>query len=571
MKTTKYILKTIKAEGVDKVFLVPGGVVDPFLEEFGEATGVEGIVAAHEAGAAYMADGYARASGRFGVCMGIGGPGVANMVGPLAAAYADKSPVLTIAGEVPTDWEGRGGFQDASPAGINDINFMSAVTAFAEEVPQANMVPHHLKMAMRTMLGMELLPVCLSLPKQLQTQDVDSAPPAESERIKETPRILDREEATKLVEKLQKTERIVILAGNGLVRSEAGDVLLAFAEKYGVPVASTLRAKGIFPEDHSLSLGVFGYAGTKHSTEALLNHENDLLLVLGSSLNQRDTMVWNKKLKPKHGICQVDINPNVFDRNYPVDMTITSDGRELLSWLMNDQDDSVVKALEASRGARERWVADLKEKPRFFSPEHMESDVVPMHPARVVCELRKATPRNGTVLVDSGAHRAFTGLYWESYAPNQYLTSTTLAPMGWGIPAGVGAKVARPDDPCVVVTGDGCMLMHGIELQTAAHHKLPMVIVVINNSALGNVYLRAKEVSKGAGELTSLSTHDWAAFSRSLGGEGVVVEKAADLAAAFAKAFEYKGPFVVDARCDPNQKTPITPWEEARQEWADDH
>jgi len=571
MKATTYILKTIKSEGVDHVFLVPGGVMDPFLREFGEGTGVQGIVAAHEAGAAYMADGYARASQRFGVCMGIGGPGVANMVGPLAAAYADQSPVLAIVGEVPTDWEGRGGFQDASPAGLNDIGFLKTITEFAVETPIIELIPHHLNTAMHSMLGVELRPVVVSLPQQIQTQELDPNRLRSIQYLKETPRLLDRQAAMGLASALQKAEKFVILAGNGAARSDATDEMVAFAEKYCIPVATTLRAKGVFPEDHPLSLGVFGYAGTPHATQALLRHENDLLLVLGSSLNQRDTMVWNRALRPTHGIFQVDINPDVFDRSYPVDASITSDVRELLEWLLNHEGMDFDEALKASQPARESWVASIRKLPRFYDEETQTSDAVPMHPARVVTELRRATPRESVILVDSGAHRAFTGHHWTSYAPQQYLTSTMLAPMGWAIPAAVGAKTARPELPCVVVTGDGCMLMHGIELQTAAHHNLPIVIVVINNSALGNVYLRAKQVSESAGNLTRLSTHNWAQFAQALGGDGVVVESPDQLPQAFDRAFQATGPFVVDARCDPNFKTPITPWEQAKQEWVDDH
>ena len=571
MKVTQFILKSIKQEKVDYVFLVPGGVTDPFLPEFGNEIGVQGIVAAHEAGAAYMAEGYARASRRFGVCMGIGGPGMANMVGPLAAAYADGSPVLAIAGEVPTDWEGRGGFQDASPAGLNDISFLQPVTNYAVQVPISELIPHHLNAALHSMLGIEMRPVCISIPKQLQTEELSETNLSPISYLQETPRLLDRKAAADLAEAIQKSERTVILAGNGAARSDATDALIGLAEKYHIPVATTLRAKGVFPEDHPLSLGVFGYAGTPQATEALLQHENDLLLVLGSSLNQRDTMVWNKKLRPTHGIHQVDINPSVFDRNYPVDKRITSDIRELLQWLLKREDEDFDQALQASKAVREAWVSQIREKPRYYEVENTGSDEVPMHPARAISELRKAAPRDSVILVDSGAHRAFTGHYWTSYSPNEYLTSTTLAPMGWAIPAAVGAKVARPDQPCIVVTGDGCMLMHGIELQTAAHHNLPIVIVVINNSALGNVYLRAKEVSQSAGDLTRLSTHNWAQFAQSMGGDGVVVEQPEDLPGAFAKAFQAGRPFVVDIRCNPDLPTPITSWEDARQEWQDDH
>ena len=586
--TTKYVLDTIARQGVDHVFMVPGGVVDPFLDQFGEGENdVKAIVAANEAGAAYMADGYARASGLFGVCLAIGGPGIANMVGPLAAAFADGSPVLALAGEVPTDWDGRGGFQDASAGGVNDIGFLSAVTALAREIPEAKMVPHLLDTALRTMLGRDQKPVSLSFPKQIQTECINPGEEYEAciscDNI--SPRAIDLAACQKLLSALDKTGggNIAILAGSGSLRSEASEQLLAFAEKYHIPVATTLKAKGVFPETHPLSLGVFGYAGTHHSTQALLNRDknnkrcpnagiedNRLLLVLGSSLNQRDTMRWDEHLKPQAGIYQVDVNISSFSKNFPVDTPINGDVRSVLQWLLEERQSEQLTRLLNGKEQRQQWLDSIKEKPRFYQNEDRQSTAIPMHPARVITELQIIAPKNTVIIADSGAHRAFAGHYWQSHAPREYLTATALAPMGWAIPAGIGAKIACPQKPCVVVTGDGCMLMNGIEIQTAAHNKIPLIVLVINNAALGNVYLRAK--TPIAKKLTSLTTHDWVAFSRALGGDGFTVEDPADLSLAFDRAFAARGPFVIDARCSPDYETPINPWRKAVEHasWAED-
>lgn len=589
--TAEYVLDTIAKQGVKHVFMVPGGVVDPFLDHFGEGEEqVKAIVAANEAGAAYMADGYARASGKFGVCMGIGGPGIANMVGPLAAAYTDGSPVLTLAGEVPTEWSGRGGFQDASAAGLNDIGFLSSVTALSLEVPSSHMVPHMLDTALRKMLGRDQRPVSLSFPKQIQTEQIEVNPEnhkcIQCENI--SPRAIDVSACKQLLMGLADASQtgkanIAILAGSGTVRSEASEALVAFAEKYHIPVATTLKAKGVFPETHPLSLGVFGYAGTNHSTLALLNGDQDnpncpnqgiadnqLLLVLGSSLNQRDTMRWDDHLKPEQGIYQVDVNISSFSKNFPVDVAINGDVKTVLEWLLDAEQEKQLTPLIDNKPDRQSWLDGIQDKPRFYNKEDCQSDAIPMHPARVIADLQKLAPENTVIIGDSGAHRAFAGHYWQSSGPRKYLTATALAPMGWAIPAGVGAKVANPDNPCVVVTGDGCMLMNGIEIQTAARNQLPLIVLVVNNSALGNVYLRAQ--TPIAKELTSLNTHDWAAFSRSLGGDGIIVEDPADLPKAFDQAFAAKGPFVIDARCDPHFKTPINPWRNAiaHPSWAED-
>ena len=577
--TARYIFNTIINQGVKYIFMVPGGVVDPFLDQFGEEDkDVKGIVAANEAGAAYMADGYARASGLFGVCMGIGGPGIANMMGPLASAYCDGVPILALVGEVPTSWDGRGGFQDASAAGVNDIGFLSDVTAMALEVETANMVPHMLDTALRTMLASEQRPVGLSFPKQIQTEKIANAVltnnAIQCENI--SPRAIDIGACNKLLDKLNQvgSGNIAILVGSGGIRSQLDRELIDFAEKYHIPVATTLKAKGVFPEGHELSLGVFGYAGTEHSTLALLNNDpsniqcpnsgvadNQLLLVLGSSLNQRDTMRWDKNLKPEAGICQVDVNIATFSKNFPIDMPINGDVRSVLSWLLEQGDLGRLDNFSVDNGSREQWLASIRSRPRYYQNENRGCHAIPMHPARVITELQAIAPENSVIIADSGAHRAFAGHYWQSQGPREYLTAATLAPMGWAIPAGIGAKVACPDKPCVVVTGDGCMLMHGIEIQTAAHHKIPLVVLVINNSALGNVYLRAK--TPIAKKLTTLGTHDWAAFSRSLGGDGIIVNDPEELAEAFDLAFAAQGPFVIDARCDPDYETPINPWRTA--------
>lgn len=569
----RFVLGALKQEGIGHVFMVPGGLLDAFMPEFGANTGVTAVVAAHEGGAGYMADGYSRASGRFGVCMGIGGPGAANLIAALANAFADESPIFALTGEVQSDWEGRGSFQDGSGAGLNDIALMRPVTAYAIEVPAVSVLPHHLHVALRTMLGSAARPVFLSLPQQLQTQPVTAPYEPLTFGVSRPPRLLDHAAALGVRARLESGPRIAILAGNGCVRSGAGADLVKVAEALGIPVASTLRAKGVFPEDHPLSLGVFGYGGTRHSTLALTPEDDpgpdappaaelkaDVLLILGSGLSQRDTMCWSPDL-PKVTV-QVDIDPTAFGRDYPVTAPVVGDAREFLRWLLSDPASNA--ALAASRPLRDAWVAKLRATPRLYDVANTLSNSVPIHPARAVAELRRAAPRDCVLLVDSGAHRVFGGHYWESHLPGRYLTATTMAPMGWAIPAAIGAKLARPELPCAVITGDGCMLMHGIEIQTAAHHGLAIVFVVINNGALGNVYLRAKQMGQSAAELSLLRTHDWARFAQSLGAEGVVVEQPGELAAAFEEAFASRKTFVVDVRCDRDANTPVAPWNRAK-------
>ena len=302
----------------------------------------------------------------------------------------------------------------------------------------------------------------------------------------------------------------------------------------------------------------------------LAREANQLERDISQQVTQLDPSLLKIPGCAKKKLIQVDIDPTSFGQNYEVDTIVCSDIRTVLEWLLT-KNDGVATALAGTADARAAWMQEVRSLPRFYDGDNRDSDAMPIHPARIVAELRKAAPRDTVMLVDSGAHRAFTGHYWESYAPRQYLTATTLAPMGWAIPAALGAKLARSDLPTAVVTGDGCMLMHGIEIQTAAHHGVPIVFVVFNNHALGNVYLRARNQSESAAKLTLLGDHDWVGFARSLGADGVRVETPGDLASAFERAFAATGPFLVDVRCDPEATTPVTPWNEAKQEWMDDH
>jgi len=576
MKATQYILHAIASEGVKHVFMVPGGLIDPFYPDLGGPAGIRPIVAAHEGGAAYMADGYARASGRLGVCFAIGGPGVTNTVTALATALTDRSAVLLISGEVPTDWEGRGGFQDASASGLNDIEILRPVTAYSMEVEDVHLLDHHLRSALAKTLMPESSPVHLSVPRNIQTAEIQSEYSPIFPALYQH-RFVDKEALSAFWDLLvpgrtfsECATRVAILAGQGVESSRCGDALQKFAERYHIPIATTLRAKGVVPEDHPLSFGVFGYSGTRHATELLLG-QMDILLVLGSGLNQRDTMYWNEALRPSRGIVQVDLDASAIARNFPVNVGVVGDCGKAIQALM-DADNELLRWLDGGKTDRQNWIETVRSSgPLLYDAENCVSNETPIHPARVITELRNVMPRDTVALVDSGAHRAFAGHYWKSYGPSQYISATNLGPMGWAIPAGIGAKLARPQFPCVVITGDGCMLMHGMEVQTAARFGVPVIWVVVNNGALGNVYLRAKKQGPGPAALTSLPIHDWAGFARSLGAEGATVEAPEELAPAFKAALEADRPYVVDVRCGKDYPTPVTPWSVAAKEWMDNH
>ncbi|MCB1489325.1 MAG: thiamine pyrophosphate-binding protein [Bauldia sp.] len=569
MLGTDFILRSLVADNIDHLFLVPGGLVDPFMPAIGRVPELTPIVAAQEGGAAYMADGYARASGKFGACLCIGGPGVTNTVTAMSAALIDESPVLLITGEVANYMEGLGLFQDASAGTYNDSLILAPVTGESYSIPDIRLLPQKMRGAVKRMLDGVRIPVHLSIPRDVQTGEVDVAPaPLAADFLDSEP--LDPQAAARLWSLLGSVEaapRVAILIGGGVISDDASADIVKAAERFDIPVATTEHAKGVIPEDHPLSLGVFGYAGTRHATDAILNSDLDLLIVLGATLNVRDSMYWSARLKPKLGILSVNISAVHVDCHTPDEHFVRGHGGAFARWLL-DADDATARPLSKGAAARKTWVESVRKEERYYDIGNTTSDQMPIHPARVIADTRKTMPRDTIAIVDSGAHRAFAVHYWDSYGPRQFLTASGLGPMGWGIGAGIGARAARPESPVVVFTGDGCMQMHGIEVQSAARFGLPVIYVVSNNQVLGNVWLRMRELGPIPMELTETVDHDWAGFARSLGAEGMTIRKPEEFAPALEKALESNRTVVIDVKTDRSADTPVEPYAEAKAGWS---
>jgi acetolactate synthase I/II/III large subunit len=361
--------------------------------------------------------------------------------------------------------------------------------------------------------------------------------------------------------------RIAVLAGAGVEHDAAAARLKEIAERWSIPVATTLRAKGVFSEDHPLSLGVFGYAGTRHATAAILGGELDCLLVLGSGFNERDTMHWTVRERSKAFMIHVNTDMEELTANGDLGHVVPGSCHAFLDF-MHERAAEVAPALTAGAPRRREWLAAIKATPRLYDIENLNRRTAPVHPAAAIAALRKALPRDGIVLVDSGAHRAFAGHYWTAYEPRSYISATNLGPMGWAIPAAVGVQCARPGRRVAVITGDGCMQMHGIEVQTAARYRLPIVYVVINNSALGNVWLRARQYGALPAELTSIPDHDWAGFARALGAQGFTVRDPAQLEATFQQALAADTTALVDVKADKNCPIPVYDFSAGARAWS---
>ena len=566
---TDYILEALAAEGLGHLFMVPGGLVDPFLPALARQRKLTPVVAAHEGGAVYMADGYARASGSFGAALGIGGPGCCNMATAVAAAKTDGSPVLVMTGEVPLDLEDRGTFQDASQATLDDTAVMAPLTRLSKTVASAKNLNHWFRHALTAMWAQPRGPVHLSLTHDALAGECAADYVAVSGFFAHAWRLSMEAAETALrllADKAGAKSRIAILAGAG-VEHDAAARLKEIAERWSIPVATTLRAKGVFPEDHALSLGVFGYAGTRHATAAILDGDIDCLLVLGSGFNERDTMHWTVRERSKAFMIHVNTDMEELTANGDLGHVVPGSAHAFLD-LMHERAAALARPLAAGEARRREWLSAIKAQPRLHDVENLSRSTTPIHPAAAIAALRKALPRDGIVLVDSGAHRAFAGHYWSAYAPRTYISATNLGPMGWAIPAAVGVQCARPDRRVAVITGDGCMQMHGIEVQTAARYRLPIVYVVINNSAVGNVWLRARQYGALPAELTSIPDHDWAGFARALGAQGFTVRDPAELESTFQKALAADATALIDVKADKNCVTPVYDFSAGARAWS---
>lgn len=317
MNVAEYLLAAVRDQGVDHVFMDPGGLNDAFMLPMTGTVGLRTIVAAFEGGAAYMADGYARATGGLGVCFGIGGPGVLNMTTALAAAAADRSTLIAISGEVPRTWEGMGGFQDASGAALDDVSVLKPLTGLSVSLSSVAVVPHHLRHAI-THAFAQRRPAHLSVPVDVQTASIAASWQPAPEQLTH-PRYIDDgafDEVVSLLSGPAAARNIVLLAGVGVRHAGASEALVAAAERFDLSVATTLAGKGLISEDHPLALGVFGYGGSRWAIDAVRDDAVEVLIVVGSGLSQRDTMQWDPAMLPSRALVHVETDPMLIGRTW---------------------------------------------------------------------------------------------------------------------------------------------------------------------------------------------------------------------------------------------------------------
>ncbi len=541
----RYLARTLDAYGVTAVFFVPT-ILSKTLYEMEQSTPIRRILTHGEKAAVYMADGYARASGRPGVCMAQT-VGAANLAAGLRDPFLACSPVVALTGG-PYPWSvGRNQYQE-----IDDLPLFRPVTKASTRVPGARRLPDLVAAAFATATAGRPGPVHLEVDghsgEGVEDGDVEADVPVPDPVI--VPRLRSRAPAGPVAAAarlLTQASRPVIVAGGGVRWSGAGAELRALAEAQQVPVATSLNAKDLLPGDHPLNVGVPGLYSRASANQVVL--EADLVLFAGSKTGSQVTLNW--QVPPaRTRVIQLDIDPAEIGRHYPDTLGLLADAKLGLA----DLTAAVGADVSAARAAWARHAQDLVARWRAQAAGLMASDQVPVRPERLAAELTVHLPDDALLVSDTGHAGMWTGGFVDLTRPGQgYIRAA--GSLGWGLPAALGAQLAQPGRPVVLFTGDGGLWYHIGELETAARWQIPAVIVVNNNRSLNqeiNVYTGAYggRLHGRHGELWQFSDTDFALVAESMGVLGLTVTKAAGFAAALEKALASNGPAVINVLTD---------------------
>lgn len=551
MRATSYIVQALEQEGVDVAFGIHGSALTPLIDEIANSSTITPILVRHEEGGAFMADGYARFTGKIGVCWGTSGPGTTNLLTGLATSLVDQVPVLAITGQVQTSDFYRGAFQESTSAGVDSVALLRSVTKFAEIVATPAQLPVLLKKALRVAQTGRKGPVALVIPKDCLLSDIQAPLPAVfSYRVGN--RVYDAKMVRQAALRLCQARRPSILAGTGVSLSGANRELAQLAHLLGAAVATTPRAKGCFPEDDPRFVGILGLGGHPRASRYLFEH-SDLILAVGTSLGQLSTNNFDRRFNDRP-LIHADINPEEIGKNFPVEIGLVGDAQVVLKELAKALMDLPEGCESAAQ--KEYLAAFLRREERVVDPHLLREDRTPILPQRAIVELRKALPRDAIVFWDSGAHNLWGVHYFDSYLPRTFAYSPNFGAMGYGVSACIGAKLACPDQVVVAVCGDGGFLMNGTEVSTAVNHSIPVIWMVMNNQCLGMVQ-QGDRVALGRDTGTEIRRVDLVRVAQGLGARARRVVNAQELRLGLEEALESGDPTVLDVHIDREQVPPV--------------
>jgi len=499
-----------------------------------------------------MAASHARVRRGLAVCVGTSGPGATNALTGIASAHADSLPVLMLTGQVSTSVFGKGAIQESSTFGLDLVQLFRPVTKLSAMMPSAERIPDTLRAAIRTAMSGRPGAVHLSMPADFLRKPIPFRP-LSPERYRAANGAVDRVGIRELGSLLRGAQRACVLAGHGVALSGASEALLELSRTLGLPVMTSPKGKGVFPENDPLSLGVLGFGGHELPERYIDCPEFDLLLIVGSSMNEFVTNGWTIPLGARALVAQIDVDPNVIGRNYPVEIGVVADAAPALRELTD-----VVQPEAPGRSRHQEAVLQLRRStPTYMRATALESDSTPLKPQRLVRELRSAMPDDGLLFVDTGNSILWAGHYYQVRKPYTFFVDLGLASMGSAVAGVVGGALGAPGKRSVALVGDGAFAMNGLEVHTAVEQRLPIVWVVLNNGGHGMVH-HGDTLMKGHDLGVSLFRVplDAAAMARAVGAHGVSVRTPLELRAELAAALARDEPTVIDAYVDPDEIAP---------------
>ncbi|HVV59917.1 MAG TPA: biosynthetic-type acetolactate synthase large subunit [Gaiellaceae bacterium] len=544
------VLRSLEAEGVEVAFGIPGGAILPTYDAWARGTTVRHVLARHEQGAGHMAEGYARASGKVGVAIATSGPGATNLVTAIADAWMDSTPLVCITGQVKSSLIGTDAFQEVDITGITmPIVKHSWLVQDVAELPAVMKAAFHVARTGRQ--G----PVLVDIAKDVQEAELDFEYPEEVALPGwKPPSKVHPRQLAEAARAIAEAERPIVYAGGGVLNGDACAELLALVEHARLPAVTTLMAKGALPDSHPLVYGAPGMHGSKYANWAL--NKADLVIAVGSRFDDRVTGKVSA-FAPGAKVIHFDIDAAEVGKIRAAEIPVVGPLKLALSSLTRE-----LRALD--QRDRTPWHAQLQEWRQLYPYKYRRTEGV-LKPQTVIEKLRDlAAERSEDVVWTTGVgqHQMWAMQYVECEKPRTFITSGGLGTMGYGLPAAVGAKAARPDATVVCIDGDGCFQMTCQELATSALEGLPIVVVIINNGWLGMVrqWQELFYAERFAQTHLTKAVPDYAQLAEAYGCAGFRVESEDELEGALAAAFDAGRSAVVDVHCDPEEKCfPMVP------------
>ena len=528
------VIECLKEQGVDTVFGYPGGaILNVYDALYQHSNEIRHILTSHEQGAAHAADGYARATGKVGVCLATSGPGATNLVTGIATAYMDSIPVVAITCNVGVSLLGKDSFQEIDIAGIT-----MPITKHNFIVKDVEKLADTIRKAFRIARSGRPGPVLIDIPKDV-TAKVTEYLPQEVEFPPRRTETITEEALDRALEMIEASEKPFLYVGGGVILSGASQELREFAEKVDAPVTDTLMGKGAFPGTDPRYTGMIGMHGTKTSNYGV--SECDLLIAVGARFDDRvtsDTETFANNAQ----ILQIDIDPAEMNKNVLIDHGIVGDIKEVLQRLN----------ARLSAQSHTEWMEQIREYQRTYPLQYEDGKLTGPY---LVEEIYRQTKGDAIITTEVGQHQMWAAQYYKYKEPRTLLSSGGLGTMGYGLGASIGAKMGCPDKTVVNIAGDGCFRMNMNEIATAARYQIPIIQVVVNNHVLGMVRQWQNLFYDQHYSQTILDDAvDFVKLAQALGAEGIRVTTKEEFAEAFADAVKMQRPVVLDCQIDQDDK-----------------